>query len=94
MLRYFMYCKNLSIILYILCLFLCWQITGTILAVLGIGREGVASLEFIPKGLLLRFLQDSDMGDVILTETEFGSLPDQPLELSASHQGKVCHFLV
>ena len=56
---------------------------------LGIGRVGVGSLEFIPKGMLLRFLQDSDMGNVLLREEEFGSLPDEPLEISASHQGKV-----
>ncbi|KAK2159270.1 hypothetical protein LSH36_155g01047 [Paralvinella palmiformis] len=65
------------------------QITGTILTVLNIGREGMSYLEFIPNGLLLRFLKNSNMGDVLLMETEFGSLPNQPLELTASEHGQV-----
>jgi len=68
------------------------QITGTILTVLNIGREGMSYLEFIPNGLLLRFLKNSNMGDVLLMETEFGSLPNQPLELTASEHGQVSEW--
>ena len=56
---------------------------------LGIGREGMSYLEFIRNGVLVRFLKDSDLGEILLMETEFGSLPDQPLELTASADGQV-----
>ena len=65
--------------------------TVTILGSLKIGKEGRTALEFVPQGLLLRFLGDSDMGqNVIPTQNEIISLPHREITISAMNDQSVC----
>ena len=60
-----------------------------LLSVLRIDRHGMRSMEFVSPGPILRFTQDSDMGDVNLYESTIGGLADRDLVISAPHKSKV-----
>ena len=59
------------------------------MGVLKIGKDGMASLELVPKGMLLRFLGNAGLGDVSLMENIVFSLPDREMEISGVQDNSV-----
>ena len=64
-------------------------VTFLLLGILNINRNGMESMEFISDGELLRFLGESDMGDVFPVLNTVGGLPDQTLEVSGMDNNEV-----
>ncbi len=65
------------------------QITITLIGVLRIDMDGSESLEFIPSGRLLRFVEDAHLENVSPTENTIYSLPDEAVDISASDKQTV-----
>ena len=54
------------------------------MATLKITKDGVSGLEFIPPGVLTRFLGNSVLDDMYLFKSTVGSLADESLEFSGN----------
>lgn len=74
-----------------------FQTTVVIILVLKIDHQGMKALEFIPKGMFLRFKQETDLGTIVpkaKSSAWIGGLPAEDFVMSGTHNNPVRVYII